>query len=217
MRYLLFSCSLFFLMSCFDAKGQMFPTIQNQPISSEYWHDGEIDLEDSETLRGRIKYDISTDNLQYVNGNIIKSFHAEKVLSFQITDAITHKQRNFYSLPFKNENNYVKKHFFELLYEDKVSLLAREKVVERIRNLGNPYSIYGTTTVRYYTVEYDYFLVDEKGEIVFIQKLKAKEVPSYFKYQQHKLREYIEKENLKFDKQDDMILLVKYYNSLVGS
>jgi hypothetical protein len=210
----LFFITLFIIgLQSFGVIAQIFTNTPTQ-IPSEMWHDGEFDTENGETLKGRIKYDLKTENIQFVYGNILKSFSSDNIEAFQIIDATTNRVRNFYSLPFKKENNYSKKHFFELLYDGSTSLLTREKLVERFRNIGNPYSPFGSSTVRYISIEYDYFLIDEAGEITQLESTKPREVVQYFKNHREKLKEFIERNKLKLERNEDMIALVEYYCTL---
>ncbi|MFM8912720.1 MAG: hypothetical protein ACKOE6_07385, partial [Flammeovirgaceae bacterium] len=109
---------IFFLV-CFStvAKAQQFPF--------EFWHEGKIVLETSDTLRGLVKYDLQNDLLQLKVKNQLESFTARKVLFFEIFDQSAKRYRQFFSLPYSQNNTYNTPTFFELVAEGKLTVLTR--------------------------------------------------------------------------------------------
>lgn len=187
-----------------------------QKYSMEFWHDGEMDLEKGKTMRGKIKYDLETESIQFMEGNVLRSFSSSNVDAFQIVDALDNRVRYFYSLPYTILGQFQRNKFFELLTEGYYTLLAREKLVERVRNVNDPFSPVGFNTVRYFYLEYDFYLVGPDGEIVQVQGSRPKDVIEYFKGKEDQLTSYIKENRLHLEEWRDMTKLVNFYNSLKG-
>lgn len=66
-----------------------------QQFPFEFWHEGKIVLETSDTLRGLVKYDLQNDLLQLKIKNQLESFTARKVLFFEIFDQSAKRYRQF--------------------------------------------------------------------------------------------------------------------------
>ena len=62
----------------------VFANAQNFP--SEFWHSGKILLMSGDTLKGEVKYNMTTDVVQYKIGERIQTFTSQKVLYFEIFD-----------------------------------------------------------------------------------------------------------------------------------
>src|SRR4051812_40152036 len=74
---------------------------QNWPF--ELWYEGKIALENGDTLRGMVKYDLQQDLVQYTFKNSApEAFTARKILFFEIFDTATHRYRRFFSLPYSS-------------------------------------------------------------------------------------------------------------------
>lgn len=198
---------LFFLLLCLRVHAQEF--------SSQYWHLGEVDLSDGNTLQGRVKYDLDGENLQIVQGETIKSYSAENIEAFQFTDALSKRERYFFSLPYKQANGYQKRHFFELLTDGQTySLMAREKVVERIEPTMSPYYWGGTSTVRTMVLDYDFFLIDGKGNISMLDMRKQETALQPMKDKAQSLQNFVKVNKLDYRRPDHLSALVDYYNRL---
>src|SRR5688572_5875737 len=102
-------------------------SISAQQFPSDLWHEGKIVLLEGDTLRGKIKYDLQQDLVQYGVANTrTTAFSARKVLYFEIFDTSVRRYRQFYALPFTTTSGYKSPVFFELLEEGKMTLLSRE-------------------------------------------------------------------------------------------
>ncbi|NJN42444.1 MAG: hypothetical protein HC811_09710 [Flammeovirgaceae bacterium] len=77
-----------------------------QEFAFEFWHTGKIVLEEGDTLRGNIKYDLQNDLVQFQITNNIETFTARKVLMFDIFDETIKRYRQFYSLPYASVTQY---------------------------------------------------------------------------------------------------------------
>ena len=188
--------------------------LQAQRFSKDLWHKGEVDLTSGETVRGYVKYDLDNDNLIYKNGNTVRSYSATRVEAWQIVDDKTKQVRYFFTLPFSTDGtSYKKPTFFELLSEgEPYSLLSREKIVDQVENLYDPYW-FGGRNIRVTVQVDDYFLIDEKGDIAFCSN-EEDEALALLDNKDKVLKKFIKVNKLDIVRREDMIQLVDYYNSL---
>ncbi|GAA4836796.1 hypothetical protein [Algivirga pacifica] len=186
-----------------------------QEFSSSYWHKGVVDLEGGKTMNGKLKYDLIAESVQLVGGNnLLKSYTVENILAFEIMDAMTHRRRYFFSLPYEDENNYVKKHFFELLTEGNfITLMAREKIVEKVDATQNPY--WGNTyNARRLVLEYDYFLIDQYGVVRRVDMRKRELAFYLMKDKREELIAFVDVNRLNIKDREDLIQVIDYYNQI---
>ena len=182
---------------------------QGQEFAFEYWHEGRLVTEESDTLKGSIMYNLQSDLLQLKRADRLETFTARKVVYFEIFDVTIKQYRVFYSLPFSaTGTQYKAAIFFELLEEGKMTLLCREAL--EYKNYSSFY-YYGSYS-RLVLVN-KYFLLDEKGEIVpftgnkndwiYLMGNKGPEVQKYMKANK-----------LDVDEKEELVKIVAFYNSL---
>lgn len=187
-----------------------------QQLSRDFWHDGEVNLFSGETLKGKIKYDLDTDNIQLQYNNTIKSFSAFQVESFQFFDEVLKMPRAFYALPYKKSGNYESPTFFELFAEGYLTLLNREIITYRMMYptgfWGWGYRPWMGTSVpvlddSYYVLlmkeEKVVKLVDTKKDILALMQDKAREVEGF-----------VAANRIRFDRREDLVRLFDFYNSM---
>ncbi|MEH0155796.1 hypothetical protein V6R21_16750 [Limibacter armeniacum] len=199
-------------LTCFMLMASM---LSAQEFSSEFWHSGELDLESGVTMKGKIKYDLQGESLQFVTtGNVVKSYGAESIAAFEIMDALTKRIRYFYSLPFKISGNYSKKHFFELMTEGvPYTLMVREKIVEKIETDFSPY--WGSTyNTRRLVLEHDFFLIDQYAELRQVDLRKSETALLYMKDKMEELEAFIKVNGLNIRDKEDFTQVVNYYNAM---
>lgn len=197
MKRLLF---LFFSFSSAFASAQQFPF--------EFWHEGKLVLETSDTLRGLIKYDLASDLIQVKVKNKLESFTARKVLFFEIFDATVKRYRQFYSLPYSQNNTYNAPTFFELLSEGKITLLAREKLEYRTANSYYYYNNYSRPVL-----VNSYYLLKPNGTIEPFSAKKS-DFLELMKDKADEAKEYAKENRLDFDDKYELTRIIDYYNSL---
>jgi hypothetical protein len=195
---------LFFAFT--DSRGQDFP--------SEMLHEGELVLLNGDTLRGQIKYNLENDLIQMVINETVQTYSARKILYFSIYDKSVDMHRNFYSIPFEVQPNYKIPILFEVLYEGKLSLLAREVVVtETVPQYSYMYrSSVNMTRTR---LDYEYYFLAEKGNIIKYNNKKY-EIFEVMKRKEPQIKQYIKKNKLKIDSRRDLVRITAYYNALLG-
>lgn len=183
--------------------------VYSQRFPSDFWHEGKMVLEDGDTLRGNIKYDLQNDLLQLESNNRLESFTARKVLFFEIFDKTIKHYRQFYSLPYTTSGQYKAPVFFELLSEGKITLLCREAL--EYRNYPSSFYYYGSTT-RLVLVN-KFFLLKDNGTIEpFIGK--RSDLIDLLGNQGEPVEKYMKANKLNVDDKYEFAQIVSYYNSL---
>ncbi|HYG39402.1 MAG TPA: hypothetical protein VD908_12315 [Cytophagales bacterium] len=185
----------------------------SQVFPSEIWYEGKVYLDSQETLRGHIKYDFDNDLIQVNSDNLIKTFSTRKFTSFEITDTDRNVVRSFYSLPYYRVSNYKVPMMFELVKEGKnLSLLSREYITTET---VPQYDFY--THRNYYfnrsVVAYNYYLLFPTGKIRQYH-FNKNELLDLLKDKSSEIKKYVKENRLKYDKREDLIEIVTYYNTL---
>ncbi|MBS1542112.1 MAG: hypothetical protein JST14_00630 [Bacteroidetes bacterium] len=195
-----FSWLAVLLLAAFSASGQRFP--------SEYWHEGKAVLEEGDTLRGNIKYDLQSDLIQLDQNNKLESFSARKVVYFEIFDKLSRRYRQFYSLPYATSGAYKAPVFFELLSEGKITLLCRESV--EYRTYPSSFYYYGSNTRL--VLVYKFFLLTDRGSIEpFLGK--RIDLISMMGNKGEEVEKFAKKNKLGVEDRNEFAQIVDYYNS----
>lgn len=182
---------------------------QAQEFPFEYWHEGKLVTEESDTLKGTIMYNLQGDILQLQRSGQIETYTARKIVFFEIFDVTSKQYRQFYSLPFSpTGTQYKAPVFFELLAEGKMTLLAREALEYRTYSSFYYYGSYSRQVL-----VYKYFLLDEKGDINQFEGNKNDWIYLMGK-QGSQVQKYAKSNKLDFDQRDELVKIVTYYNSL---
>ncbi|MEQ8237643.1 MAG: hypothetical protein RIA69_00450 [Cyclobacteriaceae bacterium] len=188
-------CSVFF------AKGQ---------FSNEVYHDGFLVNTDSDTIRGLIKYDLEANIVQLVRNNVVKTYSSHKVFYFEIFDKILDNYRQFYSIPYKVNYNYEIPIIFEVLYEGRISLLAREAIVQE--TVSNSSAYWGGNFIQN-RVSYSFYFLDKEGNIDFYNG-KRNDLLKLLPKHTGELKSFIKENRLEHDEIRDLIRIIAYYNTL---
>jgi hypothetical protein len=196
--------SFFLFLMSFCANAQQWPF--------ELWHDGKIVLEQGDTLKGLVKYDLQQDLIQYTSkDNVVEAYTPRKVLFFEIFDSSVHQWRQFYSLPFTTGGAYRAPVFFELLEEGKMTLLSREAL--EYKTYGTPYYL-GSYSRQVLVTKF--FLLDEKGNIdPFVGN--KRDLLDLMGKKADDVQEFMKTNRLDYTDKYDLAKIVQYYNSLLGT
>jgi len=205
-KYMRFFFSIFFLLILIsNTSAQDFP--------SELLHEGKVTLANGDTLSGKIKYDLENDLIQIVYKGTIQTYSARKLMYFTIYDNTVDMYRSFYSIPYEIQPNYERPLLFEVLFEGRLSLLAREKIVtETVPQYSYAYrsSVNMTRT----KLEYEFFFLDQKGNFVKYD-LKKPQLYELMSRKEPQIKSYIKKNKLKTDSRRDLVRITAYYNALL--
>lgn len=181
-----------------------------QQFPFEFWHEGKIVLESSDTLKGLVKYDLQNDLLQLKRANQLESYSVRKVLFFEIFDQSAKRYRAFYSLPYSQNNTYNTPTFFELLAEGKLTVLTREKL--EYRTVSSPFYYYGTYTRL--VLVHTYFLLKPNGKIEELANPKRNNWLELMENKVDEVKAFAKENRLDFDDKYELIRIIEYYNSL---
>lgn len=185
--------------------GQQFP--------SEFWHTGKAVLISGDTLEGDIKYDLDNDIIQINTSKKLLTYSARKLFYFQIFDVTVDTYRQFYVLPYKINYNYEAPLIFEVVFEGKLTLLARESIVNQTTNYNSYYWAGGSYTRQ--ALVYEFYFLDQKGNITYFTK-KKKDLIDVMNKRGQQIKAFIKKNNLKVDEKRDLARIMAYYNALLN-
>ncbi|MFT5642034.1 MAG: hypothetical protein ACI9A7_002141 [Cyclobacteriaceae bacterium] len=192
---MLLACSVFF------AKGQ---------FSNEVFHDGFLVSTEGDTISGLIKYDLEANIVQLVKNNIVKTYSSQKVFYFEIYDKIVDNYRQFYSILYNVNFNYEIPIIFEVLYEGRISLLAREVIVQESVNNSSAY--WGGNFMQN-KVAYSFYFLDKEGKIDLYTG-KKNDLFRLLSRHSSELKSFIKKNRLEHDEIRDLIRIIAFYNTL---
>lgn len=198
---------LIFIFSAFIAEAQDFP--------SEIWHKGMVVMVNEDTIIGKIKYNFDKELIQVESDKKIYTFSGKKVFYFQIFDETVDSYREFYVLPFALINKYETPIFFEVLVEGRLTLLCREKVMDKTVQDPNYVNSYGSAmSYSRRVLVYSYYFLDESGTITKYN-LKKKDLLKALAKRADKIDEYMRVNHLRADKRYDLSRIIAFYNGIL--
>ncbi|WP_017732558.1 hypothetical protein [Nafulsella turpanensis] len=200
--FLTFTFSLIFT---FYAQAQIFP--------SEIWHPGEAVLITGDTLEGLIKYDLEKDAIQLkLASDKVQAYSAQKLFYFKLYDAGIKGYRHFYSLPLQVNRHYSVPMLFEVLYEGRLTLLAREKIVQA-ENMEKVTDLSLLPNDTRLLLAFDFFFLEKDGTIRSYEP-KRRRLLSIMDRKYKEVKKYIRRNKLRHDEMSDLVRITAYYNAL---
>ena len=177
-------------------------------LSTDIWHEGYIVLENNDTLRGQIKYNLETGVIQFSNQLRNDAFTGKNALYFQFYDRLQERIRRFFSLPYNLKGDYESMVFFEVLVEGQLNLLVHEKreMVTKSSYYWGIYYTYGQEILRQY-----FYLLEYEGKIEAFDGKKSVFV-SYISKHQNEVNKFIKTNRLNTNKWQELVRIVNYYN-----
>lgn len=195
-------------------------SVQAQVIPSDIWHSGMAVLLPDDTLKGLIKYDVVNDHIQIrTEEDKVLSFSAQKIFFFEIYDKEINSYRHFYSLPYQVKEDYSVPILFEVLFEGRLTLLCREKIVmdendmhhyKQLSSMG-----YMPQDSRL-TLAFDFYFLEKDGTINRYQP-KKRRLLSIMDRKYNEVKKYIKRNHLRHDHITDLVRITAYYNALEQS
>lgn len=183
----------------------------SQTFSSDVFHKGFLVTTEKDTIKGDLKYDLDANILTVVHRGKTKSFSSHKVFYFEIFDSILNNYRQFYSIPYTVNYDYKIPVFFELVYEGKLSLMAREHIVSQTVNSSSAYWGGGNTTRL--VIQYTFYFMNNKGEISYFSGRK-KDLLTLMRKKQSDIKDFIKENKLDTDEMADLVRITAFYNSI---
>ena len=204
-----------FLTFCFVVF--FFTSVQSQVFPSEVWHEGTVVLVTDDTLKGQIKYDIVNDNIQVrTKEDKILAFSAQKIFFYEIYDNGIKSYRQFYSLPYQVKENYRVPILFEVLYEGRLTLLCRERIVmdeKDVLNYNRMSSMGYMPKDARLTLAFDFYFLEKDGTINRYLP-KKRRLLSIMDRKYNEVKKYIKRHHLRHDHITDLVRITAYYNAL---
>ncbi|MDF9797140.1 hypothetical protein OKW21_002403 [Catalinimonas alkaloidigena] len=191
-------------------------SVNAQYFPSEVWHEGKLTLLSGDEISGKIKYNFEADLVQVNLNNTLQTYSARKILFFEIYDEEVSRYRQFYALPYNVRPNYKVPMLFEVLYENTMTLLCRESVVQETVPQYGYYSYYGNRYATRYRLSFDYFFLNPKGDIIPYSQ-KKDDLYNILSQNKDNLEKYVKENRLKYDRHRDLVRITAYYNSLLNS
>ena len=112
------------------------------------WSEGSILLNDGTELKGLLKYNDKNGLLSFEKGSDSRSFTSRNVAGFEFHDEQTNKQRVFYTFPYDDSQNNVKRPlFFEVIKEFKLfAVVAKSDPVDIEQKSVSTPGVYNNST-----------------------------------------------------------------------
>ena len=188
-------------------------SVQAQVFPSEIWHRGKAVLVSGDTLEGLIKYDLEKDAIQLKEASDrVYAFSAQKLFYFQLFDTGIKSYRHFYSLPLEVSRGYSVPMLFEVLYEGRLTLLAREKIV-KAENMEEVTDLSLLPNDARLLLAFDFFFLEKDGTIRSYQP-KKRRLLSIMDRKYKEVKKYIRRNKLRHDEISDLVRITAYYNAL---
>ena len=177
---------------------------------SRNWHPGYLVLVSGDTMDGGIRYDIENDAVQIqIDDDRVHSFSGKKVLYFEIQEHPRRSKRRFYSLPYKQRNDFYATRLFEVLYEGRLTLLCRPYMEYLAENAEDG----ARTGKKKGDPVYEYYFLDKEGE-VHLYRPRMGRLLSFMSAKHREVRSYMKEHHLRYDQMRDLVRITAYYNAL---
>lgn len=188
-------------------------SVQAQVFPSEIWHQGTVVLISEDTLEGLIKYSFASDAIQVqTEDEKIRAFSAQNLFFFEVFDTGIKSYRQFYSLPLEVSQDYSVPMLFEVLYEGRLTLLCREKIVQE----GYSQEVTDMAELPQdarLMLAFDFFFLEKDGTINRYEP-KKRRLLAIMDRKYTEVKKYIRRNKLRYDQISDLVRITAYYNAL---
>lgn len=157
-----------------------------------------------------VRYDLKANSLEFNINNEIKVLDVRRVKSMVWLDSLTHIPHNFVNGKEYMVNNIPMTALLEVLVEGKLGLYKEYQYWIKKPDF-NPALNVGSPDERIYKKSVFYFGTEKVLQAV---PEKKKAVPAIFGDQKEAMKAYVKKQKLSVGKEDDLVKLFEYYNSL---
>jgi hypothetical protein len=191
----------------------LYEGVKGTPYLFNEWRLGNIYLKDNELIKNvKIKYNIYTDDLLYLNSTSGDSLIINRsvINKFEITNNQTDDLILMEKINLKPEKSD-KGTFVKVLYKDSSKFILKYSKMFIPANYKGAYP----TGNKYdeYTDKQQYYLITGKDNITKI-RLKKKSVIKVLSDREDEIKDFIREKDLRMDNVDDIISVLKYYDSL---
>lgn len=188
-------------------------SVQAQVFPSDIWHQGTAVLLSGDTVKGLIKYDFVKDAIQVqTEDKRIRAYSAQNLFFFEVFDTGIKSHRQFYALPLQVSADYSVPMLFEVLYEGRLTLLSREKLVQEGhgQEVNSPDQLPRDARLM---LTFDFYFLEKDGTIKEYQPRKRM-LLSIMDRKYKEVKKYIRRNKLRHDQISDLVRITAYYNAL---
>lgn len=179
-----------------------YENINGSPYLRDEWTKGRVVLANGNFFEGvPLKYDLVADQLlfQTEEGQVLEFVQPVREFHFEGKD-------NIYRSGFAPIDNHTSASFYQVLEDGNAKLLKKSDKVIREEKA------YGTATITKNIMEYTNYYIEGDDQMVRVKN--EKDLLRALQGHEADLKDFIKKNKLKLKKEEDMVQLVKYYNSL---
>lgn len=167
---------------------------------------GSAELDNQQTFKDlALKYNIYTDEVYYKN--TINGTAMDFITPVVKFDLDKNGEREIYVNGFPNINNFDKKTYYQVLLDGKTKLLFK-----RYKTLVESKDFNSATSTKTFSEDSGYYFF--KGGTIKRIRPSRKEFLEILKDKEEQIKDYQKKEIIDYKKNQDLIKLVEYYNSL---
>ncbi len=192
---------------------ELYEGVKGTPYLFDEWKLGNIYLNDNTYINSvNIKYNVYTDDVLYLNSTSGDSLIIDRsvIKSFEINDDNSGNMLLFREIslrPDKKERNT----FIKVIYENKSKFIIKYTKTFIKADYKGAYS--AGRKYDEYVDDYQYYIVTNPDNPAKI-KLNRKSVVKALSDREDKIMAYMNEHNLNLDNEDDIVELMKYYDSL---
>lgn len=188
-----------------------------QQYSIDVWHTGTVVLEDSTVVEGDIKYNYDNNFIEVKDEYAMKIVAANQLLEVKFKDNILSITRTIKPYLYKKVSDYKTPVLFEPIVTGKIDLLCREAVGFSTYSPtpygANPGMNMGMQMRTFRTINYQFYIRKQNGTVVLILNPK-KQIKEIMQDKKEQIKEYIDKNDVRWNNKEDLIRLILFYNAL---
>jgi hypothetical protein len=179
------------------------------PYLTPDWQKGHVmmnELAKSQVLM--MRYNAHKNHVEYFEDDAVFMISPDRIAGFVI-------YTNDGDIVFKNgfeseEHDINRATLMRVIYDGSIKLLQHHKVL-----LKDGMQTYGSATNNKRFVEdNEYYFVDREGKFHEVKRLREKDILRLLDDKKDELKKYAKAQKLDFDKEDDLKILLKHYESL---
>ncbi len=182
--------------------------VEGSPFLLEEFFEGVVKLKNGHTTRPmQIRYNTHTQSVDFMSGNLAFNVTGDQIVSFTFSDGShNYKFEKGYDARGISEDDFV-----EIAVQGEATFIVRHST-----NFFEDAASYGQATQedRYVTSEVFYLKVGD-DDLNRIRRPNERRVLRNFDRFDNELEQFVDQNNLDLSVREDVVRLVRYYNSLV--
>ncbi len=181
--------------------------------SDEEWKYGKIVLNSGRQFEGHLRYNLENNVVVLQSGQQMLAFSAYSVESFMAIDTTSGFTQNFFTLPYSDTPARPRLMFFQLVFDGKFALFVREREV----SVGSaathryPTRLHPNKEGRAFVQDYFVFLPNGNFQKFLVGRNNLAELFSLKGSEAKQVDRYVNKNNINFSRQPDIIRLIDHY------